>query len=254
MAKANAAARALDRIKAERPGRPDYPYAEVAHGRFRPGGGEPGERPRGGSVRGSATALRPPRRVLSLGQNGRWRRVLVRHLARSQPRRVLDVATGTAGVAIALARATDADIVGVDISEPMLERRSQARVRRRTRSEDQLQRGRAEELPFPERSFDAVSFTYLLRYVADPAATLVELVRVLRPGGGMASLDFHVPPNPMWRASWRLYTRALMPSAGYALGGHAWWNAGRFLGPTSRSSFAGGRGTGSTRRGAKPGW
>src|SRR2546430_16702346 len=61
MAKANAAARALDRIERERPGRPDYPYAEVAHGRFRPGGGEPGERPRGGAARGSGTALRPPR-------------------------------------------------------------------------------------------------------------------------------------------------------------------------------------------------
>src|SRR5207253_2904272 len=91
--------------------------------------------------------------------------------------------------------------------------------------------GLFEELPFPDASFDAVSFTYLLRYVADPAAALVELTRVLRPSGAMASLDFHVPSNPMWRASWRVYTRALMPSAGYALGGRAWWKAGRFLGP-----------------------
>src|SRR6266566_3590238 len=69
----------------------------------------------------------PPRydrltEVLSLGQNGRWRGELVRHLARFKPRRILDVATGTAGVAIALANATDADIVGIDISEPMLDR------------------------------------------------------------------------------------------------------------------------------------
>ncbi len=169
--------------------------------------------------------------VLSLGQNGRWRREVVRHLARSQPRRILDVATGTAGVAIALARATDADIVGVDISEPMLERGRKLVYAAGLDQKIRLQHGRAEELPFPDASFDAVSFTYLLRYVADPAAALVELTRVLRPSGAMASLDFYVPSNPMWRASWRVYTRALMPSAGYALGGRAWWKAGRFLGP-----------------------
>jgi demethylmenaquinone methyltransferase/2-methoxy-6-polyprenyl-1,4-benzoquinol methylase len=178
----------------------------------------------------------PPRydrlaEVLSLGQNGKWRRELVRHAVRFKPRRILDVATGTAGVAIALAHATQADIVGVDISEPMLER---GRKRVYDAGLDQrikLQQARAEQLPFPPNSFDAVSFTYLLRYVADPAATLAELARVLRPAGGMVGMDFYVPPNPLWRASWRLYTRAVMPSGGYVLGGHAWWRAGRFLGP-----------------------
>jgi demethylmenaquinone methyltransferase / 2-methoxy-6-polyprenyl-1,4-benzoquinol methylase len=169
--------------------------------------------------------------VLSFRQNGRWRRVLVSHIVRFKPRRILDVATGTAGVAIALAHATEAEIVGVDISEAMLER---GRKRVYDAGLDQrirLQQARAEQLPFPAASFDAVSFTYLLRYVADPAATLAELARVLRPSGGMAGLDFYVPPNPAWRASWRLYTRAVLPPAGYLLGGRPWWNAGRFLGP-----------------------
>ena len=169
--------------------------------------------------------------VLSLGQNGKWRRELVRHIARLRPRRILDVATGTAGVAIALARVTDAEVVGVDISQPMLEvgrkKVYAAGLDRRVH----LQQAAAEQLPFDAASFDAVTFTYLLRYVADPHATVAELARVLRPSGGMASLDFYVPPNPAWRASWRLFTRFLMPSAGYALGGRAWWNAGRFLGP-----------------------
>jgi demethylmenaquinone methyltransferase / 2-methoxy-6-polyprenyl-1,4-benzoquinol methylase len=169
--------------------------------------------------------------VLSLGQNARWRGELVRHIARFQPRRILDVATGTAGVAIALASATDADIVGVDISEPMLER---GRKRVYDLGLDQrirLEEARAEQLPFSDGTFDAVSFTYLLRYVADPAATLAELTRVLRPSGGMASLDFYVPRSPLWRLSWRLYTRALMPAGGFLLAGRPWWNAGRFLGP-----------------------
>ncbi|HKW58804.1 MAG TPA: class I SAM-dependent methyltransferase [Candidatus Dormibacteraeota bacterium] len=179
----------------------------------------------------------PPRydrmaEVLSLGQNARWRHELVRHVARFRPTRILDVATGTAGVAIALAHSTDAEIVGVDISEPMLEtgrnRVYDAGLERRIA----LQHARAEELPFPDASFDAVSFTYLLRYVADPAATLVELVRVLAPHGGMAGLDFYVPQNPVWRVSWRIYTRALLPAAGFVLAGPAWWKVGRFLGPS----------------------
>jgi len=175
--------------------------------------------------------------VLSLGQNAKWRHELVRHIARTKPGRILDVATGTAGVAIALARVTTADIVGVDISEPMLEagrkRVDAAGLDRRIR----LQHARGEQLPFPSDSFDAVTYTYLLRYVADPAATLRELARVLRPSGGMAGLDFYVPPNPLWRTSWQLYTRALMPAAGYLLGGRAWWRAGRFLGPNIEAFY-----------------
>lgn len=169
--------------------------------------------------------------TLSFHQNRRWRRELVRHITRFQPERILDVATGTAGVAIALARATDAHIVGVDITESMLER-GRERVRDAgLDSRIRLEMARAEELPFPDGSFDAVSFTYLLRYVADPAATLAELARVLRPGGGMASLDFYVPPNPLWRMAWRGYTRLLLPAGGFVLGGRPWAGVGRFLGP-----------------------
>lgn len=169
--------------------------------------------------------------TLSLRQNAQWRHELVHHVAHYQPSQILDVATGTAGVAIALAQATDADIVGVDLSEPMLDmgrrRVSEAGLDRRIR----LQHARAEQLPFPAGSFDAVTFTYLLRYVADPTATLAELARVLRPGGGMAGLDFFVPSNFAWRQAWRAYTRWLMPAGGRVLGGAAWWRAGRFLGP-----------------------
>jgi demethylmenaquinone methyltransferase / 2-methoxy-6-polyprenyl-1,4-benzoquinol methylase len=169
--------------------------------------------------------------VLSLGQNQRWRRELVMHISRFQPGRILDVATGTAGVAIALAHATDANIIGVDISEPMLERGRQRVQTAELDARIRLEVARAEQLPFADNSFDAVSFTYLLRYVADPAATLVELARVLRPGGGMASLDFFVPPNPLQRLVWRAYTRLVLPPAGYVFGGKPWWKVGRFLGP-----------------------
>jgi demethylmenaquinone methyltransferase / 2-methoxy-6-polyprenyl-1,4-benzoquinol methylase len=169
--------------------------------------------------------------LLSLGQNGEWRREVVRHIARFKPRRILDVATGTAGVAIALAHATGADIVGVDISQEMLEEGRKRVDKAELDQRIKLQQARAEELPFASGSFDAVSFSYLLRYVADPAATLGEMARVLRPSGGMAGLDFYVPPNLSWRLAWRVYTRLVMPASGFVLGGGAWWRAGRFLGP-----------------------
>ncbi len=175
--------------------------------------------------------------VLSLRQNGRWRRELVSRLAPHRPTAVLDVATGTAGVAIALAAETDARITGLDVSDAML-----ARGRERVRREGlagrvSLEPGRAEALSYAAESFDAVSFTYLLRYVADPEATIAELARVIRPGGRMASLDFYVPPNALWRAAWRAYTRLLLPVAGWILGGRAWWDVGRFLGPNIEGHY-----------------
>ena len=175
--------------------------------------------------------------ILSFGQNGRWRNELVTQIAASEPKAILDVATGTAGVAIALATRTGADVTGVDLTESMLargrERVSAARLEQRVR----LQAARAEELPFPDASFDAVSFTYLLRYVRDPAATLRELARVLRPGGVLASLDFYVPPAGAWRAAWWFYTRTVLPPAGLVLGGPEWWRVGRFLGPNISSFY-----------------
>lgn len=169
--------------------------------------------------------------VLSFGQNAMWRRELVRRIASLAPTKVLDVATGTAGVAVALATKTSATVTGIDISEAMLER---GRERVHAAGFDGrigLRYARAEELPFADASFDAVSFTYLLRYVRDPATTIAELARSLRPGGVMASIDFFVPPSPFWRAAWWLYTRLALPVAGLILGGRAWWDVGRFLGP-----------------------
>jgi demethylmenaquinone methyltransferase/2-methoxy-6-polyprenyl-1,4-benzoquinol methylase len=169
--------------------------------------------------------------VLSFGQNARWRGELVERLGSGQPKGILDVATGTAGVAIELARRTGADVTGIDISESMLARGRERIRAARLDDRIKLQAGRAEDLPFASESFEAVGFTYLLRYVHDPAATLAELARVLRPGGTLAGLDFFVPRNVAWHAAWWLYTRSVLPVAGLALGGPEWWRVGTFLGP-----------------------
>jgi demethylmenaquinone methyltransferase / 2-methoxy-6-polyprenyl-1,4-benzoquinol methylase len=175
--------------------------------------------------------------ILSFGQNARWRRELVTRIVPSAPHSVLDVATGTAGVAIELAHRSAADITGVDISEAMLQRGRERIGSEGLGSRITLQAGRAEELPFAAESFDAVTFTYVLRYVRDPAATLAELARTLRPGGVMASLDFFVPPNLAWRAAWWKYTRLVLPAAGLLLGGREWWRVGRFLGPNISAHY-----------------
>jgi demethylmenaquinone methyltransferase/2-methoxy-6-polyprenyl-1,4-benzoquinol methylase len=170
--------------------------------------------------------------VLSFGQNGRWRRAAVDRIVPSDPRLVLDVASGTAGVAIQLARRTSAHVVGVDLTEEML-RRGQRNVTTAELAERvSLTIGKAEQLPYRDGAFDALTFTYLLRYVADPQATLNEMARVVRAGGAVASLEFFVPPNRFWRFWWWLFTRFVLPAAGWVTGGREWFEVGRFLGPS----------------------
>jgi demethylmenaquinone methyltransferase/2-methoxy-6-polyprenyl-1,4-benzoquinol methylase len=169
--------------------------------------------------------------VLSMGQNGRWRRAMVDRIAPSSPGRVLDVASGTAGVALQLAARTPADVVGVDLTIGMLEQGQRNVARAAMNQRVQLVNGRAEQLPFPDASFDALTFTYLLRYVDDPQATLRELARVVKPGGAVASLEFYLPPSRFWRAWWWLYTRFVLPAGGWLTGGKEWFEVGRFLGP-----------------------
>jgi demethylmenaquinone methyltransferase/2-methoxy-6-polyprenyl-1,4-benzoquinol methylase len=170
--------------------------------------------------------------VLSLGQNGRWRQAMVDAVAKGSPTSVLDVATGPAGVALQLAARTRARVTGVDITAQML-RTGVANVARSPQAgRVGLLLARAEQLPFPDECFDAVTFTYLLRYVSSPASTLRELVRVLKPGGVLANLEFHVPRGTLWHPLWLLYTRVGLPVAGFVLGGREWFEVGRFLGPS----------------------
>jgi demethylmenaquinone methyltransferase/2-methoxy-6-polyprenyl-1,4-benzoquinol methylase len=169
--------------------------------------------------------------ILSMGQNGRWRRALIDRIVPSHPGSVLDVASGTAGVAMQLADRTSAKVVGVDLTEAMLVQGRNNVVAAGLSDRIQLVVGQAEHLPFADDAFDALSFTYLLRYVDDPSATLCELARVVKPDGVMASLDFFVPPNPFWRFLWWLYTRLVLPLGGLMTGGREWFEVGRFLGP-----------------------
>jgi demethylmenaquinone methyltransferase/2-methoxy-6-polyprenyl-1,4-benzoquinol methylase len=156
---------------------------------------------------------------------------MVDRVVLEQPALTLDVASGTAGVALQLAERTGARVLGVDLTEQMLHQGQRNVAARGLQDRVQLLAGRAEQLPFADATFDSLTFTYLLRYVDDPQATLHELARVVTPGAVVASLDFLVPPNPFWRFCWWLYTRLLLPVAGRLTGGTEWYRVGRFLGP-----------------------
>jgi demethylmenaquinone methyltransferase / 2-methoxy-6-polyprenyl-1,4-benzoquinol methylase len=167
--------------------------------------------------------------VLSFGQDPRWRRAMVAAVHAHSNQHVLDVATGTGLVTQELVRRYGCEVVGLDQSPQML-----AGARARLDADHglaervSLVRGEAEHLPFADQQFDHLTFTYLLRYVEDPLATMVELARVVKPGGRIASLEFAVPPRALWRGLWSFYTHVGLPVLGRAVS-REWAHTGRFL-------------------------
>jgi demethylmenaquinone methyltransferase/2-methoxy-6-polyprenyl-1,4-benzoquinol methylase len=166
-------------------------------------------------------------RILSLGQDPRWRRFLVSRVDVEPGGRVLDVATGTGAVALELIRQKQCAVVGVDQSAEML-----AVARHRLPAAVRLVEASAERLPFEDASFDGLTVTYLLRYVDDPAATLRELARVVRPGATVASLEFAVPRG-VWNPLWRAYVGFVLPGVGRVVS-PGWREVGDFLGGSIR--------------------
>jgi demethylmenaquinone methyltransferase/2-methoxy-6-polyprenyl-1,4-benzoquinol methylase len=170
--------------------------------------------------------------LLSFGQDPRWRSFLVSRIP-ADAKRVLDVASGTAAVAIELVRADPGrTVVGVDQSPEMLAAGRERVAHEGLNDRIELREARAERLPFADGEVDALTFTYLLRYVDDVPATLRELARVVRPGGTVAMLEFGLPRG-VWRPLWELYVRVGLPAAG-AVVSPGWGGVGRFLGPSIR--------------------
>ena len=166
--------------------------------------------------------------TLSFRQDPRWRRAMVARVPHDGGH-VLDVATGT-GLVAAQLLAHGHRVTGLDQSPGML-----AVARRRFGDRIELVQASATEIPFPDASFDHLTFTYLLRYVDDPAATLAELARVVREGGTIANLEFCVPRG-LWRPLWDLYVDVGLPAGGRVVS-KGWYEVGRFLGPSIRGFY-----------------
>lgn len=165
--------------------------------------------------------------LLSLGIDRRWRAEAVREALAVRPRRILDVATGTADLALAIkARAPQAEVTGLDFAEPMLELARQKAARRGL--ELRFVRGDAQALPFADESFDAVTVAYGLRNFADRERGLREMHRVLRPGGRLVVLEFPPPPKGLFGRAFRLYLLAVIPALAGHLSGQG--EAYRYLG------------------------
>lgn len=156
-----------------------------------------------------------------MGQDPRWRRHMVSAIGVGPGEAVLDIAAGTGSIT-RLLQDQGASVVSLDQSLQMLG----LAVGRGARGVVAT----AESLPFPDARFDAVTFGYLLRYVTDVGECMSEVIRVVRPGGGVGMVEFG-RPGGLWRGPWWAYTRLVLPIAGLVAGA-GWYQVGRFLGPS----------------------
>jgi demethylmenaquinone methyltransferase/2-methoxy-6-polyprenyl-1,4-benzoquinol methylase len=160
-------------------------------------------------------------RLLSLGLDRRWRRRLIAAADLRPGARVLDLATGTGDVALALRhRHPEVEVVGLDPSRGMLER-ARAKERRAPGGPCRWYEGVAEELPFGSGSFDAVTMAFGIRNVTSRERALGEIARVLRPGGRLAILELAEPRAGWLGAVSRLWVRQVVPRLGALLGSPA---------------------------------
>jgi demethylmenaquinone methyltransferase / 2-methoxy-6-polyprenyl-1,4-benzoquinol methylase len=172
-------------------------------------------------------------RLLSFGQDPRWRRFLVSQVDAGPGDTVLDVATGTCAVALELVRQKGCSVVGVDQSAEMLGEARRRLGRAAGGAQVRLVEASAEQLPFEDDSFDGLTAAYLLRYLSDLPAGLRELARVLRRDATVSLLDFGVPQGDATRPFWDLYVDVGLPALGRAIS-PGWHEVGRFLGGSIR--------------------
>ena len=155
--------------------------------------------------------------VLSFGVDRGWRRKAIGLLSDRKAREVLDVATGTADMAIAIHRAMGCDVVGCDISPKMVEVGRKKVVDAGLEASIDLKVADSESLPFSSNRFDAVTVAFGVRNFANLDKGLAEMARVLKPGGRLVVLEFSTPPNALFRALYNFYFRNILPLIGGAI-------------------------------------
>jgi len=158
-------------------------------------------------------------RVLSGGIDRGWRRLVIEKLRAAQPERVLDVATGTADLAIMAAGHGVKHVVGVDIAEKMLEIGREKVGERDLADSVQLRTGDAEKLPFSDRQFDAAMVAFGVRNFEDLDRGLSEICRVLRPGGRLIVLEFSRPSTFPIKQLYGFYGTYILPTIGRLVSG-----------------------------------
>ena len=175
---------------------------------------------------------------LSFGIDRGWRRKLVGILAARKPSVVLDVATGTGDLAMAIATLNPQNITGIDISEKMLEVGRGKIAETGLGNLITLIRADAEMIPFPDNSFDAVTVAFGVRNYENLELGLLEMLRVLKPGGVMLILEFSQPTAFPMKQLYRIYSRFVIPVMGRAISGNS--KAYTYL-PESVAAFPSGK-------------
>lgn len=153
-------------------------------------------------------------RVISLGIDQRWRKRLVKMVGASNPKSILDIATGTGDLAIALARTGAKEIIGLDIAPAMLEIGKNKVKQKSLNPIISMVVGDSEHLPFENDRFDAVTVAFGVRNFEDLDAGLSEIFRVLKPGGIFAVLETAVPTRTPFRQGYFFYSKYILPLIG----------------------------------------
>ena len=153
-------------------------------------------------------------RIISGGIDIKWRKNVVSMLIEKQPEKILDVATGTGDLAIALLQTKATEIIGIDISEGMLDIGKQKVRNNQWDQKIKMQIGDSENIDYPDDYFDAATVAFGVRNFENLDKGLSEILRVLRPGGDLIILETAVPNNYLLRQFYHLYTQFIMPVIG----------------------------------------
>ncbi|GHT74170.1 demethylmenaquinone methyltransferase [Bacteroidia bacterium] len=159
--------------------------------------------------------------LLSMGIDRLWRRKMVKIATRYNPCAILDLATGTADLAIAMARAGAERIVGVDISEQMIAVGQQKVTRKKMERLIHLQVADGEQLPFEDNSFDMVTVAFGIRNYENRQAGFAEILRVLRPQCRFLMLEFSIPQRAVMGYIYRFYFFKILPLVGKIISRHS---------------------------------
>jgi len=152
--------------------------------------------------------------LLSLGIHKGWRRKAIRLLKPYNPKHILDIATGTADFAIAAMKLDPHKVIGIDISEGMLSFGREKIKKKLLSDKIELMLGDSEKLPFEDNSFDAITVGFGVRNFENLEKGLSEMLRVLRPGGGVAILEFSKPRKFPIKQLYKFYFLKVTPFIG----------------------------------------
>lgn len=153
-------------------------------------------------------------RVISFGIDIKWRKKVVDIVAQHQPKNILDIATGTGDLAISLSKTSASEIVGLDISEGMLEVGRQKIFQKQLNTKIKMIVGDSENLPFDDDTFDAITVAFGVRNFENLEKGLAEIHRVLKPKGVFVILETSVPTKIIYKQGYSFYTKYILPTIG----------------------------------------